>query len=322
MLLISAVTQCHTGSSSNSVMWNMATHMRCMVAHHLLHGSLKDTKTHTYKHTHTHTPVVCPSMCSLLTCVEPPACGARAACHCLSSVMDVPFVAHTHTHTHTHEHSQTVAGLSSAVLSTQGWVPPLFREEDVISLVKNPTYVACHSWLNPGFSFVQSSPSPLLCLLSLALPVASYLPPLPIYIYLSFVLMMKANRQQCMSYLWWPFLAFLWYHSFLLLSHVLGCRFTRACEYFTWCHLSYTKYIHAGPALCVRSQLMPKKKCAHIRHHEQQMQTCTFKKKMEDKQTKNGYDIHLVENFAVKLKKKKKMSFNFWHNILCLFSGL
>ena len=104
MLLISAVTQCHTGSSSNSVMWNMATHMRCMVAHHLLHGSLKDTKTHTYKHTHTHThthtPVVCPSMCSLLTCVEPPACGARAACHCLSSVMDVPFVAHTHTSTH------------------------------------------------------------------------------------------------------------------------------------------------------------------------------------------------------------------------------
>lgn len=60
----------------------------------------------------------------------------------------------------THTDRQTVAGLRASVLSTQGWVPPLFREKDVISLVKNPTYVACHSWLNPGFSFVQSLPFP------------------------------------------------------------------------------------------------------------------------------------------------------------------
>lgn len=200
MLLISAVTQSYTGSSSNSIMWNMATHIRCMVAHNLLHGSRK--------HTHTHARSGCVSLH-----VQPAdMCGASCVrgqgCMPLSQLGNGCPVCCAHTHTHTYKHSQTVAGLSSAVLSTQGWVPPLFREEDVISLVKNPTYVACHSWLNPGFSFVQSSPSPLLCLLSLALPVASYLPPLPIYIYLSFVLMMKANRQQCMSNLWWPFLAF------------------------------------------------------------------------------------------------------------------
>ena len=105
MSLISGVTRRYTGSSTNSVMWNVATHIRCMVAHHLLHGSPKHT--HTHMHARKHTPVVCPSMCSLLTCVEPPVCGARAACHCLSSVMDVPFVAHTHTHTHTHTHRHT-----------------------------------------------------------------------------------------------------------------------------------------------------------------------------------------------------------------------
>lgn len=98
----------------------------------------------------------CPCMYSLLTCVEPPACRASTACHCLSSVMDVHFSAHRE------RERERVAELSSSVLSTQWWVPSLFREEDVISLVKNPAYVACHSWLNPGFSFVQCSPSPLL----------------------------------------------------------------------------------------------------------------------------------------------------------------
>lgn len=137
-------------------------------------------------------------MCSLLTCVEPPACRARAACHCLCSVIDVLFVcecARTHAHTHTltrrltHRHRyvhadckkerererEIVAVLCLSVLSTPGWVPPLFREEDVISRFKNPTYVACHSWLNPGFSFVQCFPSPPLLSLSLALFHSSFL---------------------------------------------------------------------------------------------------------------------------------------------------
>ena len=59
------------------------------------------TRTHTHTHMHTRTPVVRPSLCSLLTCVECPACRARAACHCLGSVMDVPFVAHTQMHRQT-----------------------------------------------------------------------------------------------------------------------------------------------------------------------------------------------------------------------------
>lgn len=45
--------------------------------------------------THTHTEAVWPSLCSLLTCVECPVCGARAACRCLCSIMDVPFMGHT-----------------------------------------------------------------------------------------------------------------------------------------------------------------------------------------------------------------------------------
>lgn len=134
-----------------------------MDAKYFPHGSPK----HTCIHTHT---------CAACWRVETPACGARAACHCLSSVMDVPFVAYTHKQTD----RQTDSGgaqLDRPVHPSRGWVPPLFRKEDVISLVKNPTYVACHSWLNPGFSFVQRAlpfpSSPLT--FSVASPSSSYL---------------------------------------------------------------------------------------------------------------------------------------------------
>lgn len=114
---------------------------------------LSTYQTHTCPPLHTH--VVCPSMCSLLTCVQ------RPACHCLGSVMDVPFVAHA---------DRDSGGAHSTVLSPRRWVRLLFRKKDVISLVKNPTYVVCHSWLNPGFSFVQSAlPFPSSPLSSLSL---------------------------------------------------------------------------------------------------------------------------------------------------------
>lgn len=118
-----------------SILTKTCTQILVMDSKYFPHGS---PKTHT---------TMCPSMCSLLTCVW----RQRAASHYLS--LDVPR-AHTHTHTDRRTDRQTD---SLAILSTRGWVPPLFREEDVISLVKNPTYVACYSWLNPGFSFVQSA---------------------------------------------------------------------------------------------------------------------------------------------------------------------
>lgn len=69
---------------------------------HVMHAYSKKkphSSTHNTPHAESpkHTPWLCATVCSLLTCVEPPVCGTRAACHCLSSVMDVPFVAHRYT---------------------------------------------------------------------------------------------------------------------------------------------------------------------------------------------------------------------------------
>lgn len=156
--------------------------------------------------------------------MEPPACRARAACHCLCSVIDVLFVACAHTHTRrlTHRHRyvhadckkererEIVAVLCLSVLSTPGWVPPLFREEDVISRFKNPTYVACHSWLNPGFSFVQCFPSPPLLSLSLALFHSSFLFSSSSF-FLLCISMMKYSGEHCMCILRWTFWDFMYF---------------------------------------------------------------------------------------------------------------
>lgn len=122
-----------------------STHVLLMDTIYFPHGSPK----------HTHTLVLCPSKCSLLTCVEPPACGARAACHCLSSVMDVPFVANTHIHTETDTHTYTLRQRrGSARLSC----PP--KDEFLLCLGKR---MWSHSWKIQPMSLathdlIQASP--------------------------------------------------------------------------------------------------------------------------------------------------------------------
>ena len=103
MSLISGVTRRYTGSSTNSVMWNVATHIRCMVAHHLLHGSPK----HTHARTQTHSG--CVSLHVQLADMCGASCVRGQGCMPLSQLGNGCPVccAHTHTHTHTHRHTST-----------------------------------------------------------------------------------------------------------------------------------------------------------------------------------------------------------------------
>lgn len=120
---------------------------------------------------HTLSPWLCVSVYSLLTCVEPPPCRARAACHCLGSVMDVPFVAHTHTDRQTDRQWRGSAWPSC---------PP--EDEFLLCLGKRmwshslkiqPMSLATHDLIQASPLCRAPSPSPLLLLLSLALSVSS-----------------------------------------------------------------------------------------------------------------------------------------------------
>lgn len=69
-----------------------------------------------------------PCACSLPTCVQPPVCRARAACHCLSPVMDVLFVARARTHTRaqacTHTARKNQRGVGRGGERDSGRTPP------------------------------------------------------------------------------------------------------------------------------------------------------------------------------------------------------
>lgn len=154
--------------------------------------------THMLKHTHTRTHWLCVPQCAACWHVWSLLQGSsRAACHCLSSVMDVPFVARTHTHTYTDR--QTDRQWRG---SARPSCPP--KDEFLLCLGKRmwshslkiqPMSLATHDLIQASPLCRAPSPSPLLLLLSLALPAASYLLPLPIYlsIYPSFFI----------SYWWW-----------------------------------------------------------------------------------------------------------------------